>query len=93
MSKSESTRDSRHAGDPRSGSRASQPLGGSVDTPAPSSRQLLTIDQLSEWLQVPKQTVYKWRTCGNGPRGLRIGKHVRFEKAEVERWLSDQLES
>ena len=55
--------------------------------------QLLTIDQLSEWLQVPKQTVYKWRSCGDGPRGYRIGKHVRFEVNDVERWLAEQHDS
>ena len=55
--------------------------------------QLLTIEQLSEWLQVPKQTVYKWRSCGHGPRGYRIGKHVRFEVKEIERWLLAQQES
>jgi excisionase family DNA binding protein len=53
-----------------------------------ASRQLLTIEQLSDWLQVPKQTVYKWRSRGGGPPGFRIGKHVRFEVGEVERWLS-----
>jgi excisionase family DNA binding protein len=53
-------------------------------------RQLLTPDQLSEWLQVPKQTVYKWRTHGDGPRGYRVGKHVRYDRAEVEQWLVAQ---
>jgi excisionase family DNA binding protein len=53
-------------------------------------RQLLTPDQLSEWLQVPKQTVYRWRTRGDGPRGYRVGKHVRYELADVEQWLIAQ---
>jgi excisionase family DNA binding protein len=53
-------------------------------------RQLLTPDQLSEWLQVPKQTVYKWRAHGDGPRGYRVGKHVRYDRAEVEQWLVAQ---
>lgn len=52
--------------------------------------QLLTPDQLSEWLQVPKQTVYKWRTCGTGPRGYRVGKHLRYARHDVEQWLADQ---
>jgi excisionase family DNA binding protein len=51
--------------------------------------QLLTPDQLSEWLQVPKQTVYKWRTCGSGPSGYRVGKHLRYARHEVEQWLAD----
>jgi excisionase family DNA binding protein len=68
---------------------------GSDDSSAASTvesrpRQLLTPDQLSEWLQVPKQTVYKWRTHGDGPRGYRVGKHVRYDRAEVEQWLVAQ---
>jgi excisionase family DNA binding protein len=55
-------------------------------------RQLLTIDQLCDWLQVPKQTIYKWRSLGRGPHGYRIGKHIRFDVGEVERWLSAQIE-
>ena len=54
------------------------------------AHQLLTPDQLSEWLQIPKQTVYKWRTHGGGPRGYRVGKHLRYDCAEVERWLVAQ---
>ena len=49
-----------------------------------SGRELLTIEQVSAWLQVPKQTLYKWRCTGAGPRGYRVGKHVRFAAAEVE---------
>jgi excisionase family DNA binding protein len=53
-------------------------------------RQLLTPTELSDWLQVPKQTLYKWRTCGDGPRGYRVGKHVRYDVADVEHWLANQ---
>ena len=53
-------------------------------------RQLLTPDELSDWLQVPKQTLYKWRTCGDGPRGYRVGKHVRYDRLDVEHWLAAQ---
>jgi excisionase family DNA binding protein len=53
-------------------------------------RQLLTPDELSVWLQVPKQTLYKWRTCGDGPRGYRVGKHVRYDRLDVEHWLAAQ---
>jgi predicted DNA-binding transcriptional regulator AlpA len=37
---------------------------------------------------VPVTTVYQWRTKRYGPVGLRIGKHVRYRPADVERWLS-----
>lgn len=53
-------------------------------------RQLLTPEQLSEFLQVPKQTVYKWRCHGDGPRGFRVGRHVRYDFDDVEQWLAAQ---
>lgn len=59
-------------------------------TSAVHPRQLLTTDQLSAWLQIPKQTVYRWRSRGEGPRGYRVGKHVRYDLADVEQWLASQ---
>lgn len=58
---------------------------------APSAgvrRQLLSPEQLSEYLQIPLQTVYKWRSHGNGPRGFRVGKHVRYDIDDVNVWLT-----
>lgn len=53
---------------------------------------LLTPDQLCEWLQVPKSWLYM-RTMEKGtdslPR-LKIGKFLRFEKPAVEAWLKRQ---
>lgn len=51
---------------------------------------LLSVDDLSKVCQVPTATIYKWRTTGSGPRGLRIGKHLRFRAADVESWLDEQ---
>lgn len=47
-------------------------------------RRVLTPDELSVWLLVPKQTVYRWRTTGDGPRGFRGGKHLRYDPTVVE---------
>ena len=69
------------------------PASGRSTRPGTSSahpRQLLTTDELSAWLQIPKQTVYRWRSRGEGPRGYRVGKHVRYDLADVEQWLSAQ---
>jgi excisionase family DNA binding protein len=51
---------------------------------------LLTVEELAELLQVPRATVYQWRSTGRGPRGVRVGRHVRYRRAEVERWLAEQ---
>nr|WP_202416445.1 helix-turn-helix domain-containing protein [Pseudonocardia sp. SID8383] len=46
-----------------------------------------SIQDLADYLGVPVQTVYQWRKKDYGPRGVKVGKHVRFRPAEVERWL------
>lgn len=49
--------------------------------------RLWSVQDLADYLGVPLQTVYQWRKKGYGPRGVKVGKHVRFRPAEVERWL------
>lgn len=51
---------------------------------------LWTISQLAQFLQVPTKTIYKWRETDSGPRGLRIGKHVRFRRVDVLEWLEQR---
>jgi phosphoribosylaminoimidazole-succinocarboxamide synthase len=48
--------------------------------------ELWTIDQVADYLGVPKQTVYCWRTSGYGPTGFRGGKHVRWRASTVIAW-------
>lgn len=47
---------------------------------------------LAEVLDVPVLTIRKWRAQGTGPKGIRVGKHVRYLPEEVERWLAQQAE-
>lgn len=51
--------------------------------------QLMTIDQVAEALAVPVRTLRHWRATGAGPVAIRIGKHLRYEEAVVEKWLRD----
>jgi excisionase family DNA binding protein len=53
-------------------------------------RQLWTIDQVAEFLNVPKSTLYKWRYKGYGPPAWRIGKQLRYDAAAVRRWLIEE---
>lgn len=50
---------------------------------------LLSPVQLAEYLALPVKTLYRWRSIGEGPRGLKIGKHVRYRPSDVEAWLED----
>ncbi len=47
---------------------------------------LWTIDEVANYLGVPKQTIYCWRTTGYGPQGFRVGKHLRWRAAAVIAW-------
>ncbi|SDN55045.1 helix-turn-helix transcriptional regulator [Allokutzneria albata] len=44
--------------------------------------------ELADYLKVSIETIYKWRTKRYGPPGVRIGKHVRYQPAEVLEWLN-----
>ncbi|MCE7483581.1 MULTISPECIES: helix-turn-helix transcriptional regulator [Microbacterium] len=48
---------------------------------------LLTIDELSNYLQVPKQTIYYWQKIGSGPKPFKLGKHLRWNKRALLDWL------
>lgn len=52
--------------------------------------RLVSPGELAAYLAVPVQTVYGWRSKGVGPRGLRVGKHVGYRKADIEQWLASR---
>ncbi|MEJ1112641.1 helix-turn-helix transcriptional regulator [Kribbella sp. CCNWLW201] len=49
--------------------------------------RLWSIEDLSEFLGVPVATLYRWRTTGYGPQGVRIGRYVRYQQEAVHDWL------
>ncbi|MGI8613719.1 MAG: helix-turn-helix transcriptional regulator [Nocardioidaceae bacterium] len=54
---------------------------------------LLTPQELAELCRVPLATVYRWNARGGGPATIAIGRHVRYSRAEVERWLATRTTS
>jgi excisionase family DNA binding protein len=54
---------------------------------------LLTTQQVAEKLQVPRATIYGWRTRGEGPVGFRVGRHIRFRPEDVDAWIEQQRAS
>jgi excisionase family DNA binding protein len=54
------------------------------------NRKLLTIDDLADYLGIPKNTLYQWRTKGYGPTGVRVGKYVRYRPEDVDTWIDQQ---
>ncbi len=53
--------------------------------------QLLTVEELADYLGVPVATVYQWRYRRQGPPGFRVGKHLRFRWSDIERWIEDRI--
>jgi hypothetical protein len=49
-----------------------------------------TPQDVSEFLRVPIDTLYRWRYLGVGPNAYRVGKHLRYLPDEVRAWLAEQ---
>lgn len=54
---------------------------------------LLSPADLAAYLAVPLATVYRWRSRSEGPRGYRVGRHVRYRLDDVERWLEGRVDA
>jgi excisionase family DNA binding protein len=52
--------------------------------------ELLTLHEVAELLRVPDATVRWWRTQHIGPSSFKIGRHVRYFRTEVVRWIREQ---
>jgi excisionase family DNA binding protein len=50
---------------------------------------LLTPDQLALRLGIARKTVIVWAREGRVP-SIRVGRFVRFDPAEIDRWLERQ---
>jgi hypothetical protein len=63
--------------------------GQSTVEPDPSGQvRLWTPVELAGFLGVPVKTVYRWRGHRTGPAAFRVGRHLRYHPAEVQRWLA-----
>lgn len=52
--------------------------------------RLWTVDEVSEYLGVPVETLYTWRKRKYGPPAARVGRHLRYDQAEVRAWVKRQ---
>jgi len=49
---------------------------------------VLTIEELSMYLKIPRSTLYKLVREGKIP-SQKIGRHWRFRKGAIDRWLEE----
>ncbi|MEU8644626.1 helix-turn-helix domain-containing protein [Streptomyces sp. NPDC048674] len=62
------------------------------DEPRPLPRRYLTPSDVAELLGVPIETVYQWRRKRTGPRGFRVGRHLRYDPDDVRAWVESLME-
>jgi excisionase family DNA binding protein len=51
----------------------------------------LTPEDIADELQIPLRTLYSWRARRLGPEAIRIGRHLRYSRQEIDRWLDEQI--
>lgn len=51
------------------------------------SKEWQSPEEVAEEFGIPVGTVYAWRYKGTGPRGYKIGRHVRYKRADLDAWL------
>ena len=66
-----------------------QNRGPEVHAMSKKQSDVLNIDELAEYLRLPKPTIYKLAQNGKIP-GKKAGRQWRFHKDAINRWLSEQ---
>ena len=56
----------------------------------PDSDRLWTTEETASFLGIPKATLYRWRYLGIGPKAGRVGRHLRYDPADVIAWFRKQ---
>ena len=52
--------------------------------------EMLTLQEACAYLRIPEGTLRYWRHLGSGPHSFKIGRHVRYWRADLILWLTEQ---
>ncbi|MFJ8186483.1 helix-turn-helix transcriptional regulator [Streptomyces sp. NPDC096105] len=64
-----------------------------VTMPTRLPDRYLTPEDLVRLFELPSvETVYQWRRKRMGPRGFRVGRHLRYDPAEAQAWVRSRTE-
>ena len=53
-------------------------------------KRFISTEELSELLDIPAPSIATWRFRGEGPKYLKLGRHVRYDVSDVEQWLRER---
>lgn len=70
----------------RAAPSSSRPIAHSQAASDSTGERLWTPADLAGHLGVPVKTIYTWRAKGLGPKGIRVGKHLRWHPRTVADW-------
>ena len=48
--------------------------------------ELMTVEELANYLRVTKKTIYRLLEQGNIP-AMKVGRQFRFNKASIDKWM------
>jgi excisionase family DNA binding protein len=51
---------------------------------------LLTLREVADLLRVPEATLRYWRHRRAGPDSYKIGRHIRYQRNDVQAWVRRQ---
>ena len=54
------------------------------------SSEWLSSEDLSNEFRIPLPSVRRWRYTGLGPPGVKLGRHVRYRREDVDRWIEQR---
>jgi excisionase family DNA binding protein len=60
-----------------------------VDQPAVD--RLMTIDDVAEYAQIPKFTLYKLHSQRRGPKAAKLGRRLRYRRSGVDAWIATHI--
>src|SRR5262245_11474079 len=53
--------------------------------------RLMTIDEVAEYTQIPKYTLYKLHSQRRGPLAAKLGRHLRYRRSDVDAWIASNV--
>lgn len=51
--------------------------------------EILTTAEVSALTKIPVGTLRYFRYAGTGPESSRLGRHVKYRRADIEKWLDE----
>ena len=54
---------------------------------------LIDVQQLAAYLDVPVKTLYAWRYRREGPPAFRVGRHLRYRRNDIQRWIQQRIDT